>query len=567
MIERRFITVDGRLVHYRRAGSGPPFVLLHGMPLSSRVLVPLIERHAAGQTVIALDLPGYGSSDPLPIERPSIADYAAALGKTLDAFGCERVDLYGQNTGSMISVDFANTSPDRVRSLVLENVPVFTPAERADNRLHYTPSIEAEPSGAHLIRAWAMRRDGAIFFPWYRPVPANRLSQDLPPPNALFDEFLDVMRAGTGYWKGFQAVFNFDGAAALSRLTVPATVVSGTYASLRGHLARIQNAPANLRVSTPADWATNDALISSFLADPAHGPLPPETPPAPAEPSSENDVVPGYVRTSAGYLFYRRYGPSGRRPLILHHASPGAGAGLLPLLRLLGRDRPVVVFDTPGNGDSAAAPGEPEMPDTAKLVVEAINALRIDDFDSYGALTGAQVALEVALAAPDRVRHLILDSFPFFRLEDAAHMLEEHAPAMPLSSDGSHLIWAWNIVRDRYLWQPWNNRTVAGAAVPRVQAPLPDASTLHDRVVEFLKGARTYHVSYRAVFRLAVAERLPLLRCPTLFLAGESSSFQRSTQRALSLVPGAATAAVPGPGAFAAHPDAAGIIAGFLEDG
>ena len=36
-IKRRLVTVsDGRQVNYRRAGSGPPFVLLHGSPRSAQ---------------------------------------------------------------------------------------------------------------------------------------------------------------------------------------------------------------------------------------------------------------------------------------------------------------------------------------------------------------------------------------------------------------------------------------------------------------------------------------------------------------------------------------------------
>lgn len=267
MIDRGFIRVDGRLIHYRKAGDGPPFVLLHGMPLSSRVLVPLVERHSAGRAVVGLDLPGYGESEPLEIERPSIGDYAAWLGKTLDAFGFDRVDLYGQNTGSMISVEFANGHPDRVRSLVLENLPVFTPEERVDFQVNYTPSLEPEEGGAHLVRAWNMRSAGAQFWPWYRPEEANRIAQTGPSPAALAPEILDLLKAGPGYWKGFQAVFGFDGAAAISRLTVPAIVVSGTYAPLRGHLARIVNPPPSLRISAPSDRAVNDALIEAFLAE------------------------------------------------------------------------------------------------------------------------------------------------------------------------------------------------------------------------------------------------------------------------------------------------------------
>jgi pimeloyl-ACP methyl ester carboxylesterase len=83
-MRRCFVTVGQRQVHYRRAGEGPPVVLLHGSPRSSLALVELIEALAGRFCVIALDTPGYGTSDALPTARPSIADYAEAVGSASD---------------------------------------------------------------------------------------------------------------------------------------------------------------------------------------------------------------------------------------------------------------------------------------------------------------------------------------------------------------------------------------------------------------------------------------------------------------------------------------------------
>ena len=55
--KRRYVYAGDRRVHYRRAGAGPPLVMLHASPGSSYVLRPLIELMARSRTVIAIDTP------------------------------------------------------------------------------------------------------------------------------------------------------------------------------------------------------------------------------------------------------------------------------------------------------------------------------------------------------------------------------------------------------------------------------------------------------------------------------------------------------------------------------
>ena len=57
------IDVDGVEIAYRRHGTGPPVLLLHGWPTSSylwRNLIPPLA--AAGRSAVAPDLPGFGAS-------------------------------------------------------------------------------------------------------------------------------------------------------------------------------------------------------------------------------------------------------------------------------------------------------------------------------------------------------------------------------------------------------------------------------------------------------------------------------------------------------------------------
>ena len=138
-VEHRFVACGERRVMVRRAGSGPPVLLLHESPVSSAAFVPLIGSLAERFTVIAPDTPGYGGSDPLALHRPQIADYADALKETVDALGLERVALFGRHTGAAIAIAFSNRYPERVNGVVLEGCPAFTPEEMEELVASYLP--------------------------------------------------------------------------------------------------------------------------------------------------------------------------------------------------------------------------------------------------------------------------------------------------------------------------------------------------------------------------------------------------------------------------------------------
>ena len=118
-IRRHFVTVKGRQVHYRRAGSGPPVVMLHMSPSWAKALDPFTRIFAEHFTAIALDTPGYGYSDLLPLAKPEIPDSADALRDTIDALGIKQCGVFGSHTGASIAMEFALRYPERVRTLTL----------------------------------------------------------------------------------------------------------------------------------------------------------------------------------------------------------------------------------------------------------------------------------------------------------------------------------------------------------------------------------------------------------------------------------------------------------------
>ena len=57
------VEVNGIRIHYTRAGSGDPVVLLHGFPMTAYCWRKIIPALAERFTVIAPDLRGCGDSD------------------------------------------------------------------------------------------------------------------------------------------------------------------------------------------------------------------------------------------------------------------------------------------------------------------------------------------------------------------------------------------------------------------------------------------------------------------------------------------------------------------------
>jgi pimeloyl-ACP methyl ester carboxylesterase len=113
--------VDGLTVSYRAAGpaTAPPLVLLHGIASNSTDFRYQFTGFGDELRVIALDAPGYGSSDDFAAETPAVGDYAAAVVALLDALGIEICHLGGSSMGGVIAAVVAGHYPARVRTLVL----------------------------------------------------------------------------------------------------------------------------------------------------------------------------------------------------------------------------------------------------------------------------------------------------------------------------------------------------------------------------------------------------------------------------------------------------------------
>jgi pimeloyl-ACP methyl ester carboxylesterase len=112
------VDVGGLTVAYRRAGTGPPLVLLHGAYEDSRVWRRQLDGLSDAFTVFAWDAPGFGLSDD-PAETFTTADWGDCVAGFLDAVGLRRPHVLGLSFGSVLALALYQRRPDAVGSLVL----------------------------------------------------------------------------------------------------------------------------------------------------------------------------------------------------------------------------------------------------------------------------------------------------------------------------------------------------------------------------------------------------------------------------------------------------------------
>ena len=90
---------------YRRAGTGRPLLLLHGLGGSSESWSTILDELAAAREVIVVDLPGHGATPPLA--ESSIATFADETTAFLDAHGLRGVDAAGSSMGARLVLELA----------------------------------------------------------------------------------------------------------------------------------------------------------------------------------------------------------------------------------------------------------------------------------------------------------------------------------------------------------------------------------------------------------------------------------------------------------------------------
>jgi pimeloyl-ACP methyl ester carboxylesterase len=112
------VSVRGARVRYVDYGDGPPLLLIHGMGGRWETWLANISTLGEHYRVIAVDLPGFGRSEPLPAGA-DFGGYPRVLEDLLDDLGIASVAVFGHSLGGLVSLALAASAPERVRCVVL----------------------------------------------------------------------------------------------------------------------------------------------------------------------------------------------------------------------------------------------------------------------------------------------------------------------------------------------------------------------------------------------------------------------------------------------------------------
>jgi len=129
---------------------GTPLLCIHQTAGSGRVFERFLALAGRDRSVYAPDLPGFGESDPPPT-RPTVADYAGAIGDFLDTMRFRQIDILGYQAGALVAAEMAVARPKQIRRVVMVSVPVLNDAERDAFR---RGSSAATEDGSHLMVEW-----------------------------------------------------------------------------------------------------------------------------------------------------------------------------------------------------------------------------------------------------------------------------------------------------------------------------------------------------------------------------------------------------------------------------
>jgi pimeloyl-ACP methyl ester carboxylesterase len=218
----RHIDVVGAQTNYVEMGEGPPLLFVHGLSGCWQNWLENVPHFSQTHRVIAMDLPGFGSS-PMPPWDISIPAYGRFIRDFCERLGIERCSLVGNSMGGFIATEVAINDPGRVDDLTLVSAAGITWAKARKEPAEMLARVGR--AAAPLVLRAEM---SGIRRPKFRHYAFRGVFHD---PNSLRREMLweNVVPAfqSPGYFDSMRNLVGYDIRHRLEEIEVPTLIVWG----------------------------------------------------------------------------------------------------------------------------------------------------------------------------------------------------------------------------------------------------------------------------------------------------------------------------------------------------
>ena len=123
-MREKILETQGVIINYAEGpSSGPPLILLHGIPGRWQEFLPIVPFLAFSFHLYALDLRGQGKSG-----RTAGQYLSKTYGKDIVAFLCDKIEepavLCGMSAGGLVALDTVAQASDKVKAVILGESPI-----------------------------------------------------------------------------------------------------------------------------------------------------------------------------------------------------------------------------------------------------------------------------------------------------------------------------------------------------------------------------------------------------------------------------------------------------------
>ncbi len=222
------------------------------------------------------------------------------------------------------------------------------------------------------------------------------------------------------------------------------------------------------------------------------------------------------------------------RPLVMLHKLGGWAADWRFVAPLLSRRRKLVIMDLPGHGGSTMygpAPYAQTVAESAAMVMAAVQAVGVTQFDLAGCSLGGVIGVEMAAFWPGAVRRLVLLSVALTDAKSREALRQQEAAA-PATGYGPH---------DEPIPRSAEQAARFGSFDPRINDEMNESRAVAGRWVR---------ASERGVSLAGAGGYLDRVQCPTLLIYGSAGDYRQYEAMARARLKDVRTTVIARSGAF-----------------